>query len=93
MFLLGQNVISKLLRAWMLTFMSDVPVSFNEMNASFLASSQRPLAARYEQAMGVYPGFSKVMRLEHKYRQEHPEVSAVWSARVAYVEYDDEQRF
>ncbi|KAJ7751009.1 hypothetical protein B0H14DRAFT_3896873 [Mycena olivaceomarginata] len=70
MFLLGQNVISKLLRAWMLTFMSDVP------------------------AMGVYPGFSKVMRLEHKYRQEHPEVSAVWSARVAYVgEYDDEQRF
>ncbi|KAJ7791842.1 hypothetical protein B0H14DRAFT_3890423 [Mycena olivaceomarginata] len=50
--------------------------------------------ARYEQAMGVYPGFSKVMRLEHKYRQEHPEVSAVWSARVAYVgEYDDEQRF
>jgi hypothetical protein len=46
MFLLEQNVISKLLRAWMLTFISDVPqVSFNEMNTSFLASSQRPLAA------------------------------------------------
>ncbi|KAF8211797.1 hypothetical protein K438DRAFT_2041356 [Mycena galopus ATCC 62051] len=54
--------------------------------------SGRP-AARYEEAMSMYPGFSKVMRLENEYRREHPEVSAVGSARVARVgEEDDEQR-
>ncbi|KAF8988230.1 hypothetical protein BDZ89DRAFT_1173894 [Hymenopellis radicata] len=42
----------------------------------------RPLAP-YEQAMGLYPGFSKVMHLVNKYWREHPEVSAVRSARVA----------
>ncbi|KAF9022097.1 hypothetical protein BDZ89DRAFT_1070938 [Hymenopellis radicata] len=54
--------------------------------------SSRPLA-RYEEATGLYPGFSKAMRLAHEYRQEHPEVSAVVRARVAHVwEDDDEQR-
>ncbi|KAJ7255858.1 hypothetical protein B0H12DRAFT_1113159 [Mycena haematopus] len=52
----------------------------------------RPLA-RYEEAAGIYPGFSKTMRLKHEYRKLHPEVSAVGSARVASVwEEDDEQR-
>ncbi|KAJ7095720.1 hypothetical protein B0H15DRAFT_946296 [Mycena belliarum] len=50
-------------------------------------------SARYEEAAGIYRGFSKIMRLQHEYRQLHPEVSAVGSARVASVwEEDDEQR-
>ncbi|KAF9021777.1 hypothetical protein BDZ89DRAFT_1071203 [Hymenopellis radicata] len=54
--------------------------------------SSRPLAC-YEEATGLYPGFSKAMRLAHNYRQEHPEVSAVAHARVAHMwEDDDEQR-
>jgi hypothetical protein len=57
-----------------------------------LVNSQRPLSARYEEATGIYPGFSKMMRLKHEYRQLHPEVTAVRSARVASVcEEDDEQ--
>ncbi|KAJ7016708.1 hypothetical protein C8F04DRAFT_1201648 [Mycena alexandri] len=52
----------------------------------------RPLA-RYEEAAGIYPGFSKTLRLKQEYRKLHPEVSAVGSARVASVwEEDDEQR-
>ncbi|KAJ7367543.1 hypothetical protein DFH08DRAFT_1070431 [Mycena albidolilacea] len=52
----------------------------------------RPLA-RYEQAADMYPGYSKVIRLQHEYRKQHPEVSAVRSARVARVgEDDNEQR-
>ncbi|KAF8214968.1 hypothetical protein K438DRAFT_1800529 [Mycena galopus ATCC 62051] len=51
----------------------------------------RPLA-RYEEEAGMYPGYSKVIRLQQEYRKQHPEVSAVWRARVARVgEADDEQ--
>ncbi|KAJ6584160.1 hypothetical protein DFH09DRAFT_1360049 [Mycena vulgaris] len=51
----------------------------------------RPLA-RYEEAAGIYPGFSKVMRLKQEYRQQHPEVSAVRHARVASVWEDDDEK-
>ncbi|KAJ6609911.1 hypothetical protein B0H10DRAFT_2225448 [Mycena sp. CBHHK59/15] len=53
----------------------------------------RPLT-RYEQAADMYPGYSKVLRLQHEYRKQHPEVSAVGSAQVARVgeDDDDEQR-
>jgi hypothetical protein len=41
----------------------------------------------------MYPGYSKAMRLQHEYRMQHPEVSAVRSARVARMgEEDDEQQ-
>ncbi|KAJ7267082.1 hypothetical protein C8J57DRAFT_1717536 [Mycena rebaudengoi] len=51
----------------------------------------RPLAL-YEQAAGMYRGYSKPIRLKYEYRKQHPEVSAVRSARVARRgEYDDEQ--
>ncbi|KAJ7670202.1 hypothetical protein B0H17DRAFT_1141924 [Mycena rosella] len=40
----------------------------------------RPLA-RYEEAVGIYPGFSKAMRLKQEYLQQHPEVSAVKDTR------------
>ncbi|KAF8915015.1 hypothetical protein CPB85DRAFT_1251722 [Mucidula mucida] len=43
------------------------------------------LAARYEEASGLYPEFSKAMRLAQKY---HPEVSAVVDARVARMGED-----
>lgn len=75
--------------------MADLSVS-NAMGTSLiLVDSQRPLSARYEEAAGIYPGFSKAMRLKHEYRQLHPEVSAVRSARVASLWeelQDDEQR-
>ncbi|KAJ7741444.1 hypothetical protein DFH07DRAFT_965003 [Mycena maculata] len=49
--------------------------------------------ACYEEGAGLYPGFSKILRLEQAYRREHPEVSALRSARVARVgEVDDEQQ-
>ncbi|KAJ7919477.1 hypothetical protein B0H13DRAFT_245291 [Mycena leptocephala] len=52
----------------------------------------RPLAP-YEEAADMYPGYSKAMRLQHEYRMQHPEVSAVRSARVARMgEEDDEQQ-
>ncbi|KAF8874911.1 hypothetical protein CPB85DRAFT_1346311 [Mucidula mucida] len=53
--------------------------------------STRPLA-RYEEATGMYPGYSQAMRLAQKYRQEHPEVSAVVHARVARVGEDDDEQ-
>jgi hypothetical protein len=49
-------------------------------------------AAPYE-AADMYPGYSKAKRLQHEYRMQHPEVSAVRSARVARMgEEDDEQQ-
>jgi hypothetical protein len=40
----------------------------------------------------MYRGYSKPIRLKYEYRKQHPEVSAVRSARVARRgEYDDEQ--
>ncbi|KAJ7116076.1 hypothetical protein C8R44DRAFT_880450 [Mycena epipterygia] len=51
----------------------------------------RPLAP-YEEAAGIYPGYSGTMRLAFTYRQEHPEVSAVRSARVARVGEDDDEQ-
>ncbi|KAJ6594531.1 hypothetical protein B0H19DRAFT_1095893 [Mycena capillaripes] len=51
----------------------------------------RPLT-QYEVDAGIYPGFSQVLRRKHEYRREHPEVSAVRAARVAYAwEGEDEQ--
>ncbi|KAJ6589157.1 hypothetical protein B0H19DRAFT_1058205 [Mycena capillaripes] len=32
-----------------------------------------------------YPGYSKALRLAHEYRRQHPEVSAVRTARIAHV--------
>ncbi len=40
----------------------------------------------------MYPGYSQAMRLAQKYRQEHPEVSAVVHARVARVGEDDDEQ-
>ncbi|KAJ7057927.1 hypothetical protein C8F01DRAFT_1232773, partial [Mycena amicta] len=37
-------------------------------------------AAQYE-VLDIYPGYSQALRLAHEYRQQHPEVSAVRSAR------------
>ncbi|KAJ7886172.1 hypothetical protein B0H14DRAFT_3732030 [Mycena olivaceomarginata] len=89
---LGRSAISSLPRVWTPTFMADLSVNLNVMDASFLANSQS-FAAHYEQAADMYPGYSKVIRLQHEYRKRHPEVSAVRSARVARVgEDDDEQR-
>jgi hypothetical protein len=51
------------------------------------------VAVGSEEAADMYPRYSKAMRLQHEYRKQHPEVSAVRSARVARVgEDDDEQR-
>ncbi|KAJ6614428.1 hypothetical protein B0H10DRAFT_2435979 [Mycena sp. CBHHK59/15] len=43
--------------------------------------------------VGMYRGFSNVMRLAHEYRQQHPEASAVQSARVARVGEDDDEQW
>ncbi|KAJ6624611.1 hypothetical protein B0H10DRAFT_2006727 [Mycena sp. CBHHK59/15] len=51
----------------------------------------RPLAP-YEQAAGMYHGYSKVIRLKHEYRKQHPEVSALRSARVARMGEDDDEQ-
>jgi hypothetical protein len=71
--------------------MADLSVNLNVMDASFLANSQS-FAARYEQAADMYSGYSKVIRLQHEYRKQHPEVSAVRSARVARVGEDDDEQ-
>ncbi|KAJ7074737.1 hypothetical protein C8F01DRAFT_1242955 [Mycena amicta] len=49
------------------------------------------LPQHYEN-LDMYPGYSKVLRLAHEYRKEHPEVSAVRSARVARVRDDDDEQ-
>ncbi|KAJ7664288.1 hypothetical protein B0H17DRAFT_1211295 [Mycena rosella] len=51
----------------------------------------RPLAP-YEEAAGMYRGYSKAIRLKHEYRKQHPEVSAVRRARVARMGEDDDEQ-
>ncbi|KAJ7068889.1 hypothetical protein B0H15DRAFT_141365 [Mycena belliarum] len=51
----------------------------------------RPLAP-YEQHAGMYPGYSKPIRLMYEYRRNHPEVSAVRHARVARRGEDDDEQ-
>ncbi|KAJ7819952.1 hypothetical protein B0H14DRAFT_2835121 [Mycena olivaceomarginata] len=51
----------------------------------------RPLAP-YEEAAGMYRGYSKAIRLKRKYREQHPEVSAVRRARVARMGEDDDEQ-
>ncbi|KAJ7489416.1 hypothetical protein FB451DRAFT_1125779 [Mycena latifolia] len=52
---------------------------------------RRPLAP-YEEAAGIYKGYSKSIRVILEYRQAHPEVSAVRTARVARVGEDDDEQ-
>ncbi|KAJ7361082.1 hypothetical protein DFH08DRAFT_951697 [Mycena albidolilacea] len=51
----------------------------------------RPLAP-YEEQAGMYRGYSKAIRLKRKYREQHPEVSAVRRARVARMGEDDDEQ-
>ncbi|KAJ7094031.1 hypothetical protein B0H15DRAFT_831646 [Mycena belliarum] len=49
----------------------------------------RPLTS-YEINAGMYPGYSRPMRMAYEYRQTHPEVSAVRTARIGRLgEWDD----
>lgn len=56
------------------------------------ALAGRPLAP-YEVEAGMYPGYSKALRLQQEYRKQHPEVSAVRSARVAYMGEDNHEQW
>ncbi|KAJ7230381.1 hypothetical protein GGX14DRAFT_583025 [Mycena pura] len=56
------------------------------------ALADRPLAP-YEAALGIYPGYSKMLRLQQEYRKQHPEVFTVRSARVAYVGEDNDEHW
>jgi hypothetical protein len=40
----------------------------------------------------MYRGYSKAIRLKRKYREQHPEVSAVRRARVARMGEDDDEQ-
>ncbi|KAJ7172047.1 hypothetical protein C8R46DRAFT_1348539 [Mycena filopes] len=48
------------------------------------ALHERPLAP-YEEASGMYPGYSRFLRLADEYKKSHPAVSALGEARVARV--------
>ncbi|KAJ7228141.1 hypothetical protein GGX14DRAFT_611455 [Mycena pura] len=58
------------------------------MDAAFAGRSLAP----HEVQAGMYPGYSKALRLKQEYRKQHPEVSAVRSARVAHVGEDNDEQ-